>query len=59
MPGRARHAQGVMIAMLDQKLLEQEQRNNFKEKLMYEALSKVRGMLAAIANVSGNATLDL
>ncbi|XP_067948623.1 ATP-dependent RNA helicase DHX58-like isoform X1 [Watersipora subatra] len=42
--GRARHESGVMIAMLDGKLLEQEERNNAKEVLMYKALDAVREM---------------
>ena len=41
--GRARHVNAVLLTFLDQKLLRQENRNNFKESLMIDALHDIKG----------------
>ncbi|XP_067950025.1 ATP-dependent RNA helicase DHX58-like isoform X2 [Watersipora subatra] len=42
--GRARREKGVMIAMLDENLRQQEEKNHFKERLMYKALDEIAVM---------------
>ncbi|XP_067948463.1 ATP-dependent RNA helicase DHX58-like isoform X1 [Watersipora subatra] len=42
--GRARHSEGTLVSLLDEKLLKQERENNFKAGLMFEALDELRGL---------------
>lgn len=41
--GRARHPEGVLLTFLDNKLRDQEEKNNYKETLMYKALAEIKG----------------
>ena len=46
--GRARHEQGRMISYLDQALIDQDKKNDYKEQLMNNALDSIQGMIHTI-----------
>ena len=46
--GRARHEEGRMISYLDQALIDQDKKNDYKEQLMNNALDSIQGMIHTI-----------
>ena len=43
--GRARHPEGILLTFLNERLQKQEQKNDYRETLMYRALEEIQGQL--------------
>ena len=43
--GRARHPEGILLTFLNERLQKQEQKNDYRETLMYTALEEIQGQI--------------
>ena len=50
--GRARHPEGILLTFLNERLQKQEQKNDYRETLMYIALEEIQGQLFSFSLLS-------
>ena len=52
--GRARHPEGILLTFLNERLQKQEQKNDYRETLMYTALEEIQGQIMFVAFLNLN-----